>query len=380
TGITEPIEFTFLFVAPALYGIHCVFAGAAYMFMHMLGVGVGMTFSGGIIDLILFGVLPGNKLTSWVWVPVVGVGYFIVYYFLFTFLIKKFDLKTPGRDADEEVKLYRRADYNAKKESMGDQTSEKICNGLGGKANISDVDCCATRLRVTVHKSELVNDAMLKSTGASGVVHKGNGVQVIYGPHVTVIKSNLEDYLETAPNVEYNGAGETVADEAAASTSAEPTGEVVKTVVLGSPISGVAADLAETPDEVFAQKMMGDGAVVTPNDGKVVAPADGTVVFVFDTKHAIGFKTDDDVAMLLHFGIDTVKLKGEGFNVHVTNGQKVKKGDLLMEADLDYISKNAPSIATPVLCTELKGNQKLRRLADGEIKAGEDLLAVDFYE
>jgi PTS system D-glucosamine-specific IIC component len=126
--------------------------------------------------------------------------------------------------------------------------------------------------------------------------------------------------------------------------------------------------------------MMGDGAVVTPNDGKVVAPADGTVVFVFDTKHAIGFKTDDDVAMLLHFGIDTVKLKGEGFNVHVTNGQKVKKGDILMEADLDFISKNAPSIATPVLCTELKSNQKLRRLGDGAINAGEDLLAVDFYE
>ncbi|MBE5911309.1 PTS transporter subunit IIABC [Pseudobutyrivibrio sp.] len=380
TGITEPIEFTFLFVAPALYGIHCVFAGAAYMLMHMLGVGVGMTFSGGLIDLTLFGIMQGNAKTSWVMVPLVGIGYFVVYYFLFSFLIKKFDLKTPGRDADEEVKLYRRSDYNAKKESVSDNTSEKITNGLGGKANISDVDCCATRLRITVKKSELVNDAMLKATGASGVVHKGNGVQIIYGPHVTVIKSNLEDYLETAPNVEYNGANETVAEEAKAEESAEPTGKVVKTVVLGSPLTGVAADLAETPDDVFAQKMMGDGAVVTPNDGKVVAPADGTVVFVFDTKHAIGFKTDDDVAMLLHFGIDTVKLKGEGFNVHVTNGQKVKKGDILMEADLDFISKNAPSIATPVLCTELKSNQKLRRLGDGAINAGEDLLAVDFYE
>ncbi len=380
TGITEPIEFTFLFVAPALYGIHCVFAGAAYMLMHMLGVGVGMTFSGGLIDLTLFGIMQGNAKTSWVMVPLVGIGYFVVYYFLFSFLIKKFDLKTPGRDADEEVKLYRRSDYNAKKESVSDNTSEKITNGLGGKANISDVDCCATRLRITVKKSELVNDAMLKATGASGVVHKGNGVQIIYGPHVTVIKSNLEDYLETAPNVEYNGANETFAEEAKAEESAEPTGKVVKTVVLGSPLTGVAADLAETPDDVFAQKMMGDGAVVTPNDGKVVAPADGTVVFVFDTKHAIGFKTDDDVAMLLHFGIDTVKLKGEGFNVHVTNGQKVKKGDILMEADLDFISKNAPSIATPVLCTELKSNQKLRRLGDGAINAGEDLLAVDFYE
>ncbi len=380
TGITEPIEFTFLFVAPALYGIHCVFAGAAYMLMHILGVGVGMTFSGGIIDLILFGVLPGNSMTSWVWIPVVGVVYFIVYYFLFSFLIKKFDLKTPGRDADEEVKLYRRSDYNAKKESMGDDTSERICNGLGGKANISDVDCCATRLRCTVKNSELVNDAMLKATGASGVVHKGNGVQVIYGPHVTVIKSNLEDYLETAPNVEYNGANEATAEEVQKTESDEPTGKVVKTVVLGSPLTGTAADLSETPDDVFAQKMMGEGAVITPSNGKVCAPADGTVVFVFDTKHAIGFATDDGVSMLLHFGIDTVKLGGEGFNVLVTAGQKVKKGDVLMEADLDFISKNAPSVCTPVICTELKNNQKVRRIADGAINAGDDLLAVDFYE
>ena len=379
TGITEPIEFTFLFVAPALYGIHCVFAGAAYMLMHMCGVGVGMTFSGGLIDLTLFGILPGNARTSWIWVPIVGIGYFVVYYLLFSFLIKKFDLKTPGRDADEEVKLYRRSDYNAKKESMGDETSEKITNGLGGKANISDVDCCATRLRITVFKPELVNDAILKSTGASGVVHKGKGVQIIYGPHVTVIKSNLEDYLETAPNVEYNGADDVVATEVE-TASEEPSGKVVKTVVLASPVSGKAADLAETPDEVFAQKMMGDGAVVTPTDGKVVAPADGTVVFVFDTKHAIGFETEDGVSMLLHFGIDTVKLNGDGFNVHVENGQKVKKGDLLMEADLDFVSKNAPSIATPVLCTELNSNQKVRRLADGVVNAGDDLLAVDFYE
>ncbi len=380
TGITEPIEFTFLFVAPMLYGIHCVFAGAAYMLMHMCGVGVGMTFSGGLIDLTLFGILPGNAKTSWIWVPIVGIGYFVVYYFLFSFLIKKFDLKTPGRDANEEVKLYRRSDYNAKKESVSDETSEKICNGLGGKANISDVDCCATRLRCTVHKAELVNDALLKSTGASGVVHKGNGVQIIYGPHVTVIKSNLEDYLETAPNVEYNGADDAVVEETKSEATEEQAGKVVKTVILASPLSGNAADLAETPDDVFAQKMMGDGAVVTPSEGKVYAPADGTVVFVFDTKHAIGFKTDDDVAMLLHFGIDTVKLKGEGFNVFVEAGQKVKKGDVLMEADLDFISKNAPSIATPVLCTELKNNQKIRRIGDGEIKAGEDLLAIDFYE
>ena len=209
TGITEPLEFTFLFVAPLLYAIHCVFAGLAYMIMHILDVGVGMTFSGGLIDMFLFGVLQGNGKTNWVWIPVVGIVYFIVYYVLFSFLIAKLDLKTPGRDDNEEVKLYRRSDVDARKQGAAgtadaeeDELSASICRGLGGKKNISDVDCCATRLRCTVHKSELVDDALLKSTGASGVVHKGNGVQVIYGPRVTVIKSNLEDYLEHAPEEE----------------------------------------------------------------------------------------------------------------------------------------------------------------------------------
>ena len=330
TGITEPLEFTFLFVAPLLYGIHCVMAGLAYMLMHVFNVGVGMTFSGGLIDMTLFGILQGNAKTNWIWIVIVGIGYFIVYYFLFRFLIVKMDLKTPGRDDNEEVKLYRRSDVDARKNGASneaastDTVSQTICNGLGGKKNISDVDCCATRLRCTVHKPELVNDAMLKSTGASGVVHKGNGVQIIYGPQVAVIKSHLEDYLDVAPNEEYTGAAsveETVAD------TKEETSEtkVAKTVVISSPITGVAADLGTAPDEAFAQRMMGDGAVVTPTDAIVRAPEDGEVCFVFETKHAIGFLTDTDISLLIHVGIDTVKLDGHGFNVLVENGQKVKK-------------------------------------------------------
>ena len=196
TGITEPLEFTFLFVAPLMYAVHCVFAGLAYMFMHIFNVGVGMTFSGGLIDMFLFGVLQGNAKTNWIWIVIVGIVYFVVYYFVFSWMIRKFDYKTPGRDDSEEVKLYTRQDVNARKAgqqgaqlSAEDEVSRQICAGLGGKKNISDVDCCATRLRCTVYKAELVNDAMLKATGASGVVHKGNGVQVIYGPKVTVIKS-----------------------------------------------------------------------------------------------------------------------------------------------------------------------------------------------
>ena len=362
TGITEPLEFTFLFVAPLLYGIHCIFAGLAYMLMHILHVGVGMTFSGGFIDMFLFGILQGNAKTHWIWIVVVGVFYFIIYYFLFSFLIRKMNLKTPGRDENAEVKLYRRSDVEAKKngaaaggETSEDELSAAICSGLGGKKNISDVDCCATRLRCTVFKAELVNDALLKSTGASGVVHKGNGVQIIYGPRVTVIKSNLEDYLETDT-------------------------KKVKSILISSPVDGIAADLSTAPDEAFAGRMMGDGAVVTPENEVVRAPEDGEVCFVFETKHAIGFQTDSGVSLLLHMGIDTVALNGKGFEVLVENGQKVKKGDPMLKMDLDYLQANAPSIVSPILCTELEDNQKIRLLKEGTIRAGEPLFAVDFLE
>ena len=381
TGITEPIEFTFLFVAPILYVIHCVFAGAAYMLMHIFEVGVGMTFSGGLIDMFLFGILQGNDKTNWIWIVIVGIGYFVVYYFLFSFLIKKMDLQTPGRDDNEEVKLYTRSDVNAKKAgeaaSAEDELSAAICRGLGGKKNISDVDCCATRLRCTVYKTELVDDAALKATGASGVVHKGNGVQIIYGPRVTVVKSNLEDYLETAPNEEYIPQQTEVVEEKA---TEEVGGKVVDTIIISSPVNGMAADLSETPDDAFAGRMMGDGAMVIPEDGMVFAPENGEVCFIFNTKHAIGFQTESGITMLLHIGIDTVKLDGKGFEPLVKEGDKVKKGDPMMKVDMDYVKANAPSLATPVLCTELEDHQKIRLLKTGAIKKGEPLFAIDIYE
>lgn len=391
TGITEPLEFTFLFVAPLLYGIHCVFAGLAYMLMHVFEVGVGMTFSGGLIDMFLFGILQGNAKTNWVWIVIVGIFYFIIYYLLFSFLIKKMDLKTPGRgEEDEEVKLYRRSDVDARKNGAAagegtvageDAISMKICQGLGGKKNISDLDCCATRLRCTVHKPELVSDDMLKATGASGVVHKGNGIQIIYGPRVTVVKSNLEDYLETAPDEEY--IPETVENtetEGAAEAKKNAGTKVVKTVTISSPITGKAGDITSTPDEVFSNKMLGDGAAVTPEDAIVRAPEDGEVAFVFDTKHAVGFLTDTGISLLIHVGIDTVKLEGQGFESLVETGQKVKKGEPLLKLDLDFLKANAPSIVSPVICSEMEDNQKIRLLKQGDIKAGEELFAVDFFE
>ncbi|MGN0334931.1 MAG: glucose PTS transporter subunit IIA [Lachnospiraceae bacterium] len=382
TGITEPLEFTFLFVAPLLYVIHCVFAGLAYMLMHIFNVGVGMTFSGGLIDMFLFGILQGNAKTSWIWIVIVGIGYFVVYYFLFSFLITKLDLKTPGRDDSEEVKLYTRSDVNAKKNgealSEDDALSAAICRGLGGKKNISDVDCCATRLRCTVFKAELVDDAALKETGASGVVHKGNGVQVIYGPRVTVIKSNLEDYLEHAPEEEVVPVKAETEETKQADTAV--TGKLEKSVIIYSPVNGTAADLSETPDEAFAGRMMGDGAMVIPQEDTVYAPEDGEVCFIFNTKHAIGFQTASGIAMLLHMGIDTVNLDGHGFEILVKEGDFVKKGTPLMKIELQYVKEHAPSLASPILCTELADNQKIRLIAEGPVKVGEPLFAVDIYE
>ena len=388
TGITEPIEFSFLFVAPILFAVQVVLAGAAYMIAHMLNIAVGLTFSGGLLDLFLFGILQGNEKTSWLMIIPVGIIYFFLYYFIFSFLIKKLNLKTPGReDDDQEVKLYTKADVNAKRENASkngeavqDELSELITRGLGGKKNIDGVDCCATRLRCTVVKPDLVDDALLRSTGASGVIHKGSGIQIVYGPHVTVIKSNLEDFLETAPDVEYTKDNIDSVEEAKEVQEEHKEEKVTKTITVSSPITGVAADLATAPDEAFAGRMMGDGAVVTPQDALITAPEDGEVAFVFDTKHAIGFLTDSGLSMLLHIGIDTVKLEGKGFEVLVENGQKVKKGDPMMRLDLSYLSENAPSLASPVLCTELEDNQKIRLLKEGEIKAGEPLFAVDFYE
>ena len=396
TGITEPLEFSFLFVAPALFAVQVVLAGTAYMIAHILNIAVGLTFSGGLLDFFLFGILQGNEKTSWMLVIPVGIVYFFLYYFIFSFLIKKFDFKTPGReDDDTETKLYTKADVNARKEASknadgkaaNDEFSATISRGLGGKANISDVDCCATRLRITVVDADKVNDSILKSTGASGVVHKGLGVQIIYGPRVTVIKSDLEDYLASVTEEHFEDETDTASGDETVNSDNSQTAEdsekeekTVSTVVISSPMTGIAADISTTPDEAFASKMMGDGAVVTPEEGVVVAPEDGTVLFVFDTKHALGFTTDSGIGMIIHVGIDTVKLEGKGFDVQVEAGQKVKKGDVLMKLDLDFLKENAPSVATPVICTELKDNQKIRLLKEGEIKAGEPLYAVDTYE
>ena len=383
TGITEPLEFTFLFVAPLLYVIHCVFAGAAYMLMHIFNVGVGMTFSGGLIDMTLFGILQGNDKTNWIWIVIVGIVYFIVYYFLFSFLIKKLDLKTPGRDDEAgEVKLYTRADVNAKNAEGGesdDTLSIMITKGLGGKANISDVDCCITRLRCTVYDGSLVDETLLKQTGARGVVKNGTGVQVIYGPKVTVIKSDLEHFLTTAKSNEitadYNLEGETVSVSTETVATSEADAALAPQTI-ANPIKGTILPLTEVKDAVFSSEMLGKGFAVEPSVGETFAPIDGTISAVFDTKHAIGITGDAGMELLIHMGLDTVKLGGNGFDVKVKVGDKVKAGDLLATFDIDYIKGEGLMVTTPIIISNTDAFKEIGTPKMGAANVGDIVLNV----
>lgn len=386
TGITEPLEFTFLFVAPALYVVHCVFAGLAYMIMHMLSVGVGMTFSGGLIDLFLFGILQGNAKTDWINIIIVGVFYFVIYYFLFRFLILKFNFKTPGREDDtEETKLYTRADVNARKNQTGnvsstagtaDETSVLITRGLGGKANLSDLDCCATRLRITVNDASLVDEETLKASGAAGVIKKGNGIQVIYGPKVTVIKSNLEDFLQTP---ESDHVMEQAAPEITETANkAEESKKSVNndTISICSPIEGKAMSLGEIGDGVFSEELLGKGIAIEPSSGIVKAPFDGEIIMIFDTKHAIGLRSNDGVEILIHIGIDTVRLNGKPFKIKVTKGQKVNKGDILAEVDLQGIIDAGYRTITPVIVSNTENYDEVTATATGDVTFGAEIVKV----
>ena len=375
TGITEPIEFTFLFVAPFLYLIHCIFAGLAYMLMHIMKVAVGMTFSGGLIDMTLFGILQGQSKTNWIGIVIAGIGYFVVYYFLFSFLIKKFNLKTPGRedDANAEVKLYTKADVNAKKgkasskgaNASDDELSIAIVHGLGGKSNIESVDNCITRLRCVVVDSKKVKDDVLKATGAAGVIKSGSGVQVIYGPKVSIIKSNLEEYLENS-TVE-----DAYVDGMAAKAEEEPKKilDLDSSLEVLAPVNGTIHDLSKVNDEVFSQKLMGEGFAAQTEDGDIYSPVSGEVGMIFPTKHAIIVATEDGLEVLIHMGIDTVKLEGEGFELFCSVGDKVKAGDKLAHMDLEFIKSKGYETITPVIFTNLEAGKTIEVSEGKSVKA-----------
>ena len=369
TGITEPLEFTFIFVALPMYAVHCVLAGLSFMLMHILNVGVGMTFSGGLIDLVLFGVMQGNAKTHWVWVVVVGAVYFVLYYIIFRFMISKFDYKTPGRDDAEEVKLYTRADVNARNATSGsvpagnDPVSAMIVEGLGGAANLADVDCCATRLRCTVNDAALVKQDVLKASGASGVICKGNGVQVVYGPKVAVIKAKLEDYLESTPK------NPVVAPSPAAAPASKDT-------VLYACLNGTVVPLADVKDEAFASGVLGDGIAIEPSNGELVAPADGEISSTFETHHAVGMTTADGAELLMHIGIDTVKLGGKHFTYLVNEGDKVKKGQPLIRFELEAIKAEGYPVTTPIIVCNTDDYAAVEAKASGTVKQGDVLLEL----
>ncbi len=382
TGITEPLEFTFLFVAPLMYAVHCIYAGLSYMLMHIFGVGVGMTFSGGVIDLTLFGIMQGNAKTHWIWIVIVGAVYFVLYYFTFYFMITKMDLKTPGRENEgEETRLFTRSDFKAKTgvgpdgsaSAVSDPVSALILKGLGGKANLSDVDCCATRLRVTVIDPENVSDALLKQSGASGVIHKGNGVQVVYGPQVAVIKSNLVDFMERP---EADRLDAVSAPSPAAPAAEKSPAPAKKDAVLAAHMNGTVVPMAEVQDEAFSNCILGSGVAIEPSEGKLYAPADAEVDNLFDTHHAIGLVTEDGVEILLHIGINTVELGGRHFEAHVDAGQKVKKGDLLISFDMEAVKAAGYLLTTPMIICNTEDYQSITALAAGEIQTGSALLEI----
>lgn len=379
TGITEPLEFAFLFVAPPLYVIHCAFAGLSYMLMHMLNVGIGMTFSGGFLDFFLFGILQGNTKTSWLHVIPVGILYFIVYFIIFRVMILKFNYQTPGHEKD-----------NAAPVNNADNKSQQILDGLGGLENISDLSCCATRLRVTLHRPSKLNKEKLLATGAAAVVANGDGVQVVYGPEVTVIHARLQDYI-----AQIISASSSTADNSAAvpTTSAEVSNPAVSaeakdsdnlsvadaiTDIVYAPCNGTVIPLKEINDGVFSEGYIGEGLAIEPVDGSFYAPFDCSVAMVFDTHHAIALHTANDTELILHVGLDTVKLNGQHLEVFVQEGQKIQKGDLILRADLEGIQSAGCRTVTPVVITGAGGAESVELLKTGPVHIGDAVLKVHY--
>ena len=359
TGITEPLEFSFLFVAPILFAVQVILAGSAYMIAHMLNIAVGLTFSGGFIDLFLFGILQGNAKTSWIRIIPVGIIYFFLYYFSFRFLIKKFDLKTPGREDDNKLTIFnkKKMDYSFD-QSLLDPQVQMIIKGLGGRYNFSDLDCCITRLRASLQDPSLVSEGSLKQAGAAAVLLQGNAIQIIFGPKASSLKTKIDDYLNNVP----------------ASYDEEKTIDYHTTdVEIGNIVDGEVLPIEDCCDDIFAHKLLGDGIMIRPIHGLVVAPCDGTISMIYPTKHALGIELENGVEILIHFGINTVKLNGQGFELLVKMNQKVKKGDLLWNADLNYIKENAIDDCLLMIIT--KGQGPLEKNY-GHKKSGETILKI----
>lgn len=362
TGITEPLEFSFLFVAPVLFFIHAVLDGFSFLILYLMDLHLGYTFSGGFIDFFTFGILQGR--TPWWLVIPVGLVYATIYYTVFRFFIVKFNLKTPGRE-DEDV---------VNKVISNDELPFHVLDAMGGKENIKHLDACITRLRVEVRDKSKVNVPELKALGAAGVLEVGNNMQAIFGPKSDQIKHDMARIISgkiTKPS-------ETTVTEEGDTTGVATTDSKDKALnasTIYAPITGEVVDLTKVPDQVFSEKLMGDGVAIIPSIGQVVSPFDGVVKMDFPTKHALGLENEQGLEMLIHFGLETVALNGEGFTLHVKPGDAIKKGDVLMDVDLEYIRKNAKSDITPIIFTNLNV-QSIANVHYGQIKQTETLLTV----
>ncbi|WP_080848703.1 glucose-specific PTS transporter subunit IIBC [Cytobacillus gottheilii] len=351
TGITEPLEFSFLFVAPVLFAIHAVFAGLSFMTMHLLDVKIGMTFSGGLIDYILFGLI-NPQTNAWIVIPV-GLVFAVIYYFGFRFAIRKFNLKTPGRELVEDE------EEEAAGSGKGGDLPYDVLEAMGGKENISHLDACITRLRVSVNDIGSVDKNRLKKLGASGVLEVGNNIQAIFGPRSETIKGQMKDIMNGKRPRVVEKAPEGGVEQQIEEVNPKALQTEHKEDSFVSPIKGEIKPITEVPDAVFSGKMMGDGFAIIPSNGKIVSPVDGKIVNLFPTKHAIGILSDSGREILIHVGIDTVKLKGQGFETFVKEGDMIKAGQQLLQVDLDYVKQNAPSIMTPIVFTNLQSGENV---------------------
>ncbi|WP_420173076.1 glucose-specific PTS transporter subunit IIBC [Staphylococcus aureus] len=360
TGITEPLEFSFLFVAPLLFFIHAVLDGLSFLTLYLLDVHLGYTFSGGFIDYVLLGVLP-NKTQWWLVIPV-GLVYAVIYYFVFRFLIVKLKYKTPGREDKQSQAVT----------ASATELPYAVLEAMGGKANIKHLDACITRLRVEVNDKSKVDVPGLKDLGASSVLEVGNNMQAIFGPKSDQIKHEMQQIMNGQvvenPTTMEDDKDETVVVAEDKSATSELSH------IVHAPLTGEVTPLSEVPDQVFSEKMMGDGIAIKPSQGEVRAPFNGKIQMIFPTKHAIGLVSDSGLELLIHIGLDTVKLNGEGFTLHVEEGQEVKQGDLLINFDLDYIRNHAKSDITPIIVTQGNiTNLDFKQGEHGNISFGDQL-------
>lgn len=356
TGITEPLEFSFLFVAPILYVLHVLLAGTSFLVMHLLGVKIGMTFSGGFIDYILYGLLNWDRTHALYVIPV-GIVYAIIYYFLFTFVIKHMNLKTPGRE-DEVAET---------RDTSVERLPFDVLDAMGGKDNVKHLDACITRLRVEVLDKAKVDVNALKELGAAGVLEVGNNMQAIFGPKSDQIKHDMALIMKG----EITSPSQTTVSEEDEAVHIDGS----RSVTIVAPCDGEVIPLSEVPDQVFSGGMMGDGVGFIPRQSEIVAPFHGKVKALFPTKHAIGIESTDGVELLIHIGIDTVKLNGEGFESFVKVGDEVAEGQLLMKVDLEYLQQHAPSIVTPMIVTNL-GERQIEVEDVKEVEKGQRVFTV----